>query len=65
MDDADLAEQREQRTRDEALAFRYLVPVATGACHWCSADLWHGGIFCGAECRDDWQREQDAKRRNA
>lgn len=64
MDDADHAEIREQIKRDEALAFRYPVPLPTGACHWCSELLGHGEIFCCIECRDDWQRTQDAKRRN-
>lgn len=64
MDDVDRAEQREQIKRDEALAFRYPVPLPTGACHWCSEPIGHGAVFCCKECRDDYQHWQDCKRRN-
>lgn len=36
---------------------------ATGQCLYCEAELSDGQRFCDVECRDDWQRENDAKRR--
>jgi hypothetical protein len=33
--------------------------IATGECLFCEAPLPAGMRWCGAECRDDWQREQD------
>lgn len=35
-----------------------------GFCHYCSMDLPKGVLFCDAGCRDDWQNEIDANRRN-
>lgn len=64
MDDAERGEKVTQILLDDALRFRHPAPLATGACHWCSELLDRLAIFCCAECRDDWQREQDAKRRN-
>ena len=34
-----------------------------GRCHYCDEAL-HEQLFCDEDCRDDWQREQDAKARN-
>ena len=36
---------------------------ATGACHWCDALLPAGARFCDRDRLQDWQREQDARRR--
>jgi len=33
-------------------------------CLFCDAELIELGRFCGTDCSADWQREQDAKRRN-
>jgi hypothetical protein len=35
-------------------------PVATGHCHNCSAALAAGLRWCGAACRDDWEKLQRA-----
>jgi hypothetical protein len=32
-------------------------PKATGACLWCAEPLPPGTRWCGAECRDGWERE--------
>lgn len=37
-------------------------PVATGACHFCEAELGEGLRWCNASCRDDWALEQEAAR---
>jgi hypothetical protein len=33
--------------------------IATGECLFCEAPLPPGLRWCGAECRDDWQKLQD------
>lgn len=38
-----------------------LSPV--GQCHACGAPL-RSGVFCDAECKDDWEYIEAAKRRN-
>jgi hypothetical protein len=35
-----------------------------GSCHYCSEKVSHGGLFCDSFCRDDFEKEQAAKRRN-
>jgi hypothetical protein len=37
--------------------------TAIGRCHYCDEDLALPALFCDAGCRDEWQREQDAKKR--
>lgn len=34
------------------------------ACMHCGEELFELGRFCDIDCSADWQREQDAKRRN-
>lgn len=41
---------------------RKLAPV--GRCHYCTEGLHKDQLFCDNDCRDDWQRDQDAKARN-
>jgi predicted nucleic acid-binding Zn ribbon protein len=33
-----------------------------GRCHYCDEDVAHGALFCNTDCRDDYQKEQEAKR---
>ena len=65
---ADQAEAAEQRHRDAALAVRQPTLLPCGRCYWCDDPVHGGALFClpdaGGACRDDWQREQDARRRN-
>ena len=66
MDDIDRAQAQEEMARDIAIrAAAAGAPVlpATGACHWCDALLPAGARFCDVDCRDGWQREQDASQR--
>lgn len=44
---------------------KQVVPLqAKGACYNCDSKLAPENLFCDADCRDDWEREQAAKRRN-
>lgn len=36
-------------------------PVATGRCLYCDEQLDDGQRWCGAHCRDEWQKEQVRK----
>lgn len=64
-DIVDQAEQVEARERAAAVAHREPEgPPACGECHYCGAPLKDGRRWCDAGCRDDWQREQDAIKRN-
>ena len=38
--------------------------TAKGRCYNCDEGLHKDELFCDGDCRDDWQREQDAKARN-
>jgi len=62
MDVSDQGTQQEEFARAAALSHRE--PVAlflTGRCGYCEEHT--GGLFCNIDCRNDWQREQDAKKR--
>ncbi len=61
---ADQAEAAEQRHRDAALAVRKPSLLACGQCHYYAEPLRSGLLFCGLECRDGFEAEQDARRRN-
>lgn len=68
-DESDRASALEEMERESALAKvrsnmgRSLKPV--GRCYFCDDDdVVAGTLFCDNECRDMWQREQDARRRN-
>jgi hypothetical protein len=64
MDEADRAQNLEEQERERALLLRKPQLQAIGYCHFCSEDVPHGKLFCDAACRDCWQEEQDAKKRN-
>ena len=56
-DDADRAGEREEIFRAEALAVRKPEgPIATGECLYCGEAVDGGRRWCGAACRDLWQR---------
>lgn len=38
--------------------------LACGHCYGCNEPVPQGLQFCDSFCRDDWQRVQDARRRN-
>lgn len=58
VDDA-MAHARRQAERDA-----HALGAPGWACLSCGAELFELGRFCDADCSADWQREQDAKRRN-
>lgn len=51
----------------EQLALKQVrnTPVLTprGSCHYCEAPL-VSTVFCDQDCRDDWEAEQAARKRN-
>ncbi len=56
---------REEFDRGLALRVRkpeyHLRPM--GLCHWCEAPVRDNEVFCGVECRDDFERDRELKRR--
>ncbi|MEW6772300.1 MAG: hypothetical protein AB1330_13130 [Bacillota bacterium] len=64
-------DKNDQATEQEALRLAAALahrepegPPPAGECLSCGAPLKDGRRWCDADCRDDWQREQDAIRRN-
>ncbi|MDP2026463.1 hypothetical protein [Sulfuriferula sp.] len=65
MDPNDLASEKEEILREEALAYRKPTLKACGWCHNCNEQIGSSELFClGVECRDDYQKAADARRRN-
>lgn len=67
MDDIDRAQAQEEMARD--LAIRAAIASApvlppTGACHWCDEPVAAGARFCNTECCRDFERDQNAVKRN-
>ncbi|HWX02443.1 hypothetical protein [Collimonas sp.] len=64
-DVADRAEWRIAKDIEVAMAHARRIPQleADGRCHYCDDDVAHGARFCNTDCRDDYQKEQEAKRR--
>jgi len=66
MDICDQAAEREELDRSLALRQHagHLPDLpATGSCHYCTASVPPGARFCDRDCLQDWEREQDARRR--
>lgn len=57
----DQAEQAEQLFRDMALKQKQPELKFCGACYNCSETL-EQGIFCDADCRDDYTKRQEFNR---
>jgi hypothetical protein len=56
-DDADVAQETEERDRRLALRVRKPEgPPACGYCHNCSEPVRGGERWCDDDCRDDWER---------
>jgi hypothetical protein len=64
-DVADRAEWRIAKDIEVAMAHARRIPhlEADGRCHYCDDDVAHGALFCNTDCRDDYQKEQEALRR--
>lgn len=57
MDEIDKANNRVQEMLEESLAKRKpFGPKAFGFCYFCNEPVADGRRWCGAECRDDWQK---------
>ena len=63
-DEADKAQDVIDRMNEQAALLRKPELHYMGFCHNCGEYVEAGRIFCCIDCRDDWQHEQDAKRRN-
>ncbi len=64
MDDADRSTEREEKARELALQYRKPSPLACGACLHCNIEVRPGQCFCDADCRDDYELAEAARRRN-
>ena len=62
----DDASENESKERDRLIEKARIQPKvqATGHCLYCNAELPNNKRFCDEWCRDDWQLEQDARKRN-
>ena len=63
-DDVDRASEREELHRNDALTFRFPELKPLGYCYWCSSGVGGSMVFCSRECVQDYQKVQDAKKRN-
>lgn len=57
VDEADRAQVEEERGREEAIRHRQPSLNATGFCWNCAGKLGGSLLFCGPDCRDDYDRE--------
>lgn len=63
-DDIDKANETAERYLSAAIANRASDgPVPCGYCHFCGERIPYDQRWCDADCRDDWQAEQDAAAR--
>jgi hypothetical protein len=64
-DEADIAQARMERELGLILGAKRATdqPEAIGRCHYCDEDIGSGLVFCGSDCRDDWQREKRLRQR--
>lgn len=62
-DEADIASEQEEYARQEALRrFQAKPRLTAGICNNCFEPAFNA--FCDAGCRRDWEREQEARKRN-
>lgn len=66
MDDIERAQEQEQKDRDSSLSAARNRPAlpAIGQCYYCEASAPPGACFCDAACREDYERQKAAERRN-
>lgn len=60
-DEIDLQIEREEKEMNILLAVRKVIPRSKGACFNCDEKLPDGQMFCDADCRDDYEKEQFQK----
>ena len=64
---ADLYDQASDREeQDRALALKVRMPTLKpcGACHYCGESVRGSLLFCNADCRDDHEAAEAARKRN-
>lgn len=65
MDIIDIANDQADLVRDKELSYRKPAgPEATGYCLACGETVAQGMRWCNVMCRDDYQRIENARRRN-
>jgi predicted nucleic acid-binding Zn ribbon protein len=64
MDEADAADLTQQQTLAAAMRRRNATLPAVGACYSCAEPVDGGARFCDAECREDYERAERARRMN-
>lgn len=60
-DEADIAQNQIDQELSYALSRRKKVLPTTGACWYCDSRLGAALLFCGAECAQDYEREERLK----
>lgn len=64
MDDADAADLTAEQHLKRALARRHVTLPAIGVCYGCEEDIEGALRFHNADCRDEWERAEKARRLN-
>lgn len=62
MDEIDRAQAREEQDRGIALAMRKPTLTPCGICHNCAEPVHAAAEFCNAECREDYELREAARR---
>jgi len=62
MDDADAADLTQQQALASALKRRHATLPAVGTCYFCSEHVEGSRRFCDADCMQDWERVEAARR---
>lgn len=60
---ADMSDDRIELELELARSKRNPTLIPTGYCFYCNETLGSSRLFCDADCRDDYQHEQQAKQR--
>jgi predicted nucleic acid-binding Zn ribbon protein len=64
VDEADAADLTQEQALTAALRRRHATLPAVGACYSCAEPVDDGRRFCDADCRQDWERAEKARRMN-
>jgi hypothetical protein len=63
MDEADAADVTREQALAAALRRRHAALPAVGTCYSCGERVEDGRRFCDADCAQDWERVEAARRR--
>ena len=64
MDEADAADLTQEQALTAALRRRHATLPAVGQCYSCAEPVADGARFCDADCRQDFERAERARRMN-